>query len=618
MDKRMSSTPTRFLRYSALFFLLALLWSSCDRNENEPEIADQEFYLDENSGKGTLIGAIQADDADEGQVLSFEIVEGDSKSAFSLDSKTGILSVNDSTQLDFEKNPSFDLLIAVSDNHAKDPLESSARIAIYLNDLNEHAPVMEAQTFQVNEDCSNGTLIGTLVATDGDPGQILSYKIESGNEDRAICLDSCSGEIFVDNPACFDFERKQTLVFMISVCDNDSKMPLKSFATLTITILDVSVYKVDLSGFVQKGPFINGSGITISELNAQLEPTGKVFITQTNNNAGEFAIRGMELESRYLHLKADGFYFNERSGELSEAQLSLNSIIDAGDSQVANINILTHLEKERLEYLVRNGSSFSAAKVQAREDVLGILSFPGGGPESFQELDISQGGDENAKLLAASVIFQGMHSTGEFSEQINEISTDILADGRLNSSELGSNLVNHTNLLDLVELRSNIEDRYSDVGVAATIADFEKYIQLFRDSSNFEFNSLVAYPEFSDYGENILYGNKVDFLSGPGTYSMAADLPVGNQLKIKLTGGYWGIYMMPDGPVNWEFTQFDDEHKSQVFTATASGSRCDLKIMFDFGYPIVPYDVRVEYFENSSDVPSRTKVIHIEMHPDFH
>ena len=110
----------------------------------------------------------------------------------------------------------------------------------------------------------------------------------------------------------------------------------------------------------------------------------------------------------------------------------------------------------------------------------------------------------------------------------------------------------------------------------------------------------------------------MDYLSSPGTYSMAADLPVGNQLKIKLTGGYWGINMMPDGPVNWEFTQFDDENKSQVFTATESGTPCDLKIEFDFGYSNGPYDVRVEYFENSSDVPGRTKVIHIEMHPDFH
>ncbi len=614
----MYSSLTRFVKNSLLFLLLVLLLVSCDKNENEPEIADQEFFIDENSGKGTLIGAVNANDPDEGQVLIFEIVEGNSKSAFSLDPRTGILSVNDSTQLDFEKNPKFDLVIVVSDNHAQNPLESSAQIIIYLNNLNEYAPVVENQIFQIEEDCHNGTRIGTIQATDNDPGQTITYKIESGNENQAIYLDSLSGDLFVNNSTWFDFEKNQTLVYLISACDNDSKMPLKSFATITIEIMDVSQHRIDLSGFVQKGPFINGSNITISELNEQLQPTGKVFITQIIDNAGTFEIGGVELESNYLHLKADGFYFNERTGELSEAQLSLSSIIDVTDLESSNINILSHLEKERLEYLVRNGTSFPVAKVQAQEEVLEILSFPTIGMNKFAELDISKSGDDNAKLLAASVIFQGMHATGAFSELINEISTDIMADGRLNNSELGTALVNHTKLADPAEIRNNIENRYADIGVDATIPDFEKYLQLFQDSSDFEFNSLIEYPEYSEYGENILFGNKVNFFSAPVFYTMAADTPIGNQLRIKLTGGYWGIQTLPDGPINWEYSQFDDDNLSQVFTVKESGTRSDLKIMFDFGYPAYPYTVTVDYFENSSEVPTRTKVIHIEMHPDYY
>ena len=99
---------------------------------------------------------------------------------------------------------------------------------------------------------------------------------------------------------------------------------------------------------------------------------------------------------------------------------------------------------------------------------------------------------------------------------------------------------------------------------------------------------------------------------------MAADLPIGNELKIKLTGGYWGIQTLPDGPVNWEYSQFDDNNLSQVFTVKESGARSDLKIMFDFGDPALPYTVTVEYFENSSEVPTRVKEIHIEMHPDYY
>ena len=602
----MNSAPTRFLKNSLLFILLVLSLSSCDKNENEPEIADQEFYLDENSGKGTIIGAINAHDPDEGQPLFFEIVEGNSKSAFSIDPRTGILSVNDSTHLDFEKNPEFDLVISVSDNHAKDPLESSAQITIYLNNLNEHAPVIENHIFQIEEDCLNGMLIGTIRATDSDPDQTITYKIEGGNENQAIYLDSLSGDVFVNNVTWFDFEKNERFVYMISACDNDSKIPLKSFATLTIKILDVPSYIMDLSGFVQKGPFINGSNLTISELNARLEPTGKVFITQINDNAGAYEIGGVEIRSRYLRLTADGFYYNERNDELSEAQLSLSSIIDITESVSSNINTLTHLEKERLEYLVLNGTSFSEAKARAQEEVLGILSFPINGINKSEELDISKSGDDNAKLLAASVIFQGMNTTGEFSELINEISADIRGDGRLSNSDIGTNLVNHTKLLDPSEIRNNLENRYRDIGVDATIPDFEKYIQLFQDSSDFEFNSLIEYPEYSEYGENILFGDKVNFQSEPVFNSMAADLPIGNQLKIKLTGGYWGILVMPDGPINWEWSRFDDDNLSQEFTVKESGTMSDLKISFVPGYTIT-----IEYFENSTDAPTRTKVIYI-------
>jgi len=603
----MKSTPTRFLKNSLILIFIVLALAACDKNENEPDIADQEFYIDENSGKGTIIGAIDANDHDEGQVLKFEIIEGNSKLAFSIDPSTGILSVNDSTLLDFEENPKFDLVIVVSDNHTQNPRESSAQIIIYLNNLNEHAPVVESQIFQIEENCSNGFFIGTIQATDNDPNQNITYKIESGNENLTIYLDSLTGDIFVNDSTWFDFEKNQTLYYMISACDNDSNMPLKSFATVTIEIVDVFLNMMDLSGFVQKGPFIIGSSITISELNAELDPTGRVFTTQIHDNAGTFKIGGVGLESNYILLQADGYYFNERTGELSEAQLTLNSLIDVTQLETSNINILSHLEKERLEYLVRTGSSFSGAKAKAQEDVFKILSFPTNGMNKFEEMDISSPGDDNAKLLAASVIFQGINSTGEFSELINEIATDIREDGRLNNSSIGTKLVNHSKLIDPLEIRNNIEKRYRELGVDATIPGFEKYLQLFQDSSDFEFNSQIEYPEYSEYGENVLFEDKANFKSFPEFNTMAADIPIGNTLKIILTGGFWGIQTLPDGPVNWEYSQYDQINKTQTFTVKEPGTSSDLKIVFEPGETIT-----IEYFENSTVTPSKTKVIYIE------
>ena len=74
------------------------------------------------------------------------------------------------------------------------------------------------------------------------------------------------------------------------------------------------VQKEKISGFVQKGPFINGTSITISELTPDLVQTGKTFSAQLSDNKGSFEFRQVELSSQFVEMKADGFYFKGRRG----------------------------------------------------------------------------------------------------------------------------------------------------------------------------------------------------------------------------------------------------------------------------------------------------------------
>ena len=86
------------------------------------------------------------------------------------------------------------------------------------------------------------------------------------------------------------------LMFLIS-CGKDDKI-----ATLSLD---------KVSGYVQKGPYLNGTAITISELSNDLTPTGKNFTSQILDNKGTFEVKNIELLSKFVELKADGFYFNE-------------------------------------------------------------------------------------------------------------------------------------------------------------------------------------------------------------------------------------------------------------------------------------------------------------------
>ena len=103
-----------------------------------------------------------------------------------------------------------------------------------------------------------------------------------------------------------------------------------------------------LDGQAQKGPFNNGTAINIAELSNTLSPTGRNFSSAITDNTGRFSVANVQLESPYVELRATGFYFNEVSNEISTGQLTLYALSNLTGKTSINVNILTHLEKNRM------------------------------------------------------------------------------------------------------------------------------------------------------------------------------------------------------------------------------------------------------------------------------
>jgi hypothetical protein len=360
------------------------------------------------------------------------------------------------------------------------------------------------------------------------------------------------------------------------------------------------ITKATLNGAVQKGPFLNGTAIDIYELDNSLTPTGKNYPSQIIDNSDTFELQNVSFLSPYVLLIANGYYFNEITNQNSTAQVTLNALSDITDKSTVNVNILSNLEKNRIEYLVSKGSSFSEAKIQAEGEVLAIFSVSKPDISDFEALDISKGGDNNAILLAISLIIQGFRTEAEMSDLMANISTDIRQDGKLDSETLGSMLVNDARLLDLAKIRTSLESRYANLGMQVTIPDFEKYVKQFLDNSSYTITNFIEYPEYSEYGENILYGDKTSF--GSGYLSMAAKLPVGTSLKIVIKRGIWYYRALPEGPVNWTISGYDSMMEEQTFIVTESGKSCDLNIEISGEHTI-------EYYENNALLPTRVKVL---------
>jgi len=265
------------------------------------------------------------------------------------------------------------------------------------------------------------------------------------------------------------------LVFFLWTCSKDSKSPSEPEQPPIVVNL------TSLNGQAQKGPFNNGTAINVAELSNTLSPTGRNFSSSITDNTGRFTVANVQLESPYVELRANGYYFNEVKNEISSGQLTLYALSDLRGKTSLNVNIITHLEKNRIAILMSepNSKTFAQAKLQAQEEILAIFDFSRANMPASELLDISQGGAANAKLLAISAIVQGNLTVGQMSELLANISTDLASDGVLNDANLKNTLINNSKNLDLNAIRTNLANRYQSLGISATIPDFESEVNQF-------------------------------------------------------------------------------------------------------------------------------------------
>ena len=319
-------------------------------------------------------------------------------------------------------------------------------------------------------------------------------------------------------PVCFGL-----FLFILS-CDKEE-----------VTIVETVSYE-RVSGFVQKGPFLNGTSITVSELLPNLTPTGRTFSSQVLDNRGTFSLADVRLSSRYAQLRANGFYFNEVTGENSGAQLTLYALSDLESRSDLNVNLLSTLEKGRVEYLISQGTDFAAAKRQAQTEILAIFEMGAENMPASEQLDITRPGTDNGKLLALSVILQGDRDVAGLSELVANISTDIRTDGILNSELLGTELHNAAALLDTAAVRANLERRYDVLGLTISVPTFAEHVKRFTDSTDFAFTQKVTYPESYEGVSNLLADDVTELELGT-KYYLITRTPTKTAVKVEIRGG---------------------------------------------------------------------------------
>ncbi|HWN68503.1 MAG TPA: thrombospondin type 3 repeat-containing protein [Haliangium sp.] len=251
-----------------------------------------------------------------------------------------------------------------------------------------------------------------------------------------------------------------------------------------------TVGPVDMSGAIQKGPFVIGANVVVSMLDpATANPTGTNFPTTTRNDFGEFDVTLPGTGA--AEIQTMGFYFNEVLDDVSAAPITMRALAwfpFSGPREV-HVNVLTHLGHLRAKKLVRDGTDFEAAIAQAESELRAALPLATNLVVSEgTEPDILGGdSDANAYLFAASCVLaqtavnEGPDSVdAELQEQMSVIALDLEDDGALQAT-LVDTLTRGARFLDADRCTANMEAFVAAKGSSAIIPDIRRALDFDRD-----------------------------------------------------------------------------------------------------------------------------------------
>ena len=284
-----------------------------------------------------------------------------------------------------------------------------------------------------------------------------------------------------------------------------------------------------INGAIQKGPFIQGSNITIQPLNENLKPIGQMYTTQTTNDAGMFEMDGVN--SKYAEIIATGYYYDEVEGKISASSLTLRSIADLKDGTQTNVNLLTSLTYNRIKNLVTNeGKGISEAQEQAEKELYTALGIPAELQPNVScgAMNIANNGEGDGLLLALSAILQEGRSVGELSEYISKFAADLADDGRVEQALLDKFNLDGQHLLRFEgRIKENLEARYKSLGIECNVSEFSQYLPYLSTSQEPHYiipftyyeDKMEALPDNPQWAMNLqgieegfLFGSDVEYL----------------------------------------------------------------------------------------------------------
>lgn len=268
------------------------------------------------------------------------------------------------------------------------------------------------------------------------------------------------------------FYLSAALAFALCSCSDDDE----TGGDFTPTVFNVM-------GKVEKGPMIRGSHVNMRTLDEYMTPTGSFYSATIDNNMGDFNYGALKINSPYAQLTADGYFFNEVDGELSEGTIKLDAIVDLKDNSTINVNVLTHLKSKRIHHLVTTqGMTFKEANAQAQKELLTQFGLQQYASKDASLFSLTSGDDASGALIAISSLVLTDKSDAEIVEYLSILSNEFGTEGAF-SQETKKKIQSGKNYLNarLDRISENIKSRYKELGLEVKVKDLAYYFDWDND-----------------------------------------------------------------------------------------------------------------------------------------
>ncbi|MCV6612921.1 MAG: VCBS domain-containing protein [Amphritea sp.] len=201
--------------------------------------AESEISVSEGDARGTPVTQVSVSDADAGDTHSYSLVD-DAGGAFSIDAKTGIISVADASMLDHEGADQMNVRVRVTDSGG---LSHEQVVTINVKDENDRPTDISLSGNSINENAAGAT-VGSLSTADQDSSDVHSYTV---SDNRFEVVDDGSGnkQLKLKDGVSLDSEAENGAV-SVTVTTTDGSGASYSEA-FSISVADVNEAPTDIS-----------------------------------------------------------------------------------------------------------------------------------------------------------------------------------------------------------------------------------------------------------------------------------------------------------------------------------------------------------------------------------